>query len=417
MANEFATPTNVMRRVARRLVNECVFAGNVNRSYDPEYKLRGVKQGDTVFARLPQRYIVGKGAVMTPQPITDSTVPITITDQTHVGVEYDTWSATLEVDDYMERYGQPAIDQLINEIDETGLDRMYKTVANTVGTPGVVPGSTGTLPYAANQVYLDAQTKLRETAVPSPYNAVLTPNMHAYLTNANSTLFNPQAAIAAMWKNGQFGGKALGIDKWFLDANTVTHTVGALGGTPLVNGGSQTGSSIICDGAGATAIPDYVLEGDVVQFAGVYEVNPLSRKSTGRLKDFTITADTASIVTTGAITLPISPAIITSGQWQTCSASPANNAAVTVFGHASTYADTVTPQGLVYNKDAFALVMADLILPGGLWVAERVSNKKLAISIRFLKDHDTTNDVSPTRFDTAHGWKNIRPVLACRVCG
>ncbi len=407
LANTFATPSWVMRKVARRLVNNAVFAGNVMRDYDDEYKQKGVHMGDTVTLRLPQRYEVTTGAIMNATPLTDQTVTLTITDQSNIGFEYDSWSATLEVDDYMERYGNPAVDQLVNNIDYTGLSRMYKKVAKTVGTPGTVPST--------NDVYGSAKTKLVEAAVPRPYKAVISADMHTQLSNTNTSLFNPSQQISAFFKNGQIEGKALGIEAWFEDENVATHVVGALGGTPLVNGASQTGASIAADGAGATAITNYFLEGDNIRFATCNDINPLSRQSTGRLKDFVVTANTNSIVTTGVITMPISPSIVTSGPFQNCSAAPGNNDAITTFGHASAHAGVSTRQGLVYHKEAFALVMADLILPRGLWVAERISNAKLGISIRFLKDHDIINDVSPARLDTAHGWGAIRQELACRV--
>lgn len=413
-ANTFATPAWVMRKTARRLVNNAVFASNVNRSYDDEYKQKGVKMGDTITARLPQRYELTIGAVMNPTPLTDQTVSLTITDQSNIGFEYGSWAATLYVDDYMERYGNPAVDLLVNNIDYTGLARCYKEVATTVGTPGVVPGSTGTLPQAANQVYLDAHTKLAEASAYGPYNAMLSPDMHAYLVNANSSnVFHPGGTLAANWKKAQFGAMAFGIDRWFMNQNVANHTVGALGGTPLVDLGSQEGSSVNIDGAGG-AVTDYFLEGDNIRFAGVYSINSLSHARTNHLKDFVVSRNVTS-VSPANFAVPISPAIITSGPFATCSASPANNAAVTIFGHASSYANVVTPQGLIYNKDAFALVMADLVLPRGLWVAERISNAKLGISVRMLKDHDIINDVSPARFDTAHGWKTIRQELACRV--
>lgn len=405
MANTFATPSWVMRKVARRLVNNAVFAANVQRGYDDEYKQQGVKMGDTVTLRLPQRYEVTVGSVLNPTPLTDQTVTLTITDQSNIGFEYDSWAATLEVDDYMERYGNPAVDQLVNNIDDTGCDRMYKTVAKQVGTPGTVPTS--------NQTYTDAVTKLLNVAVPTPYCAMLTPDMQGTISNNNQSLFNPAAAISAIFRKGQFSSQALGIESWYMDQNLPTHTVGALGGTPLVDGAGQTGATISGDGTGG-AVTNYFLEGDVVQFAGVFDVNPLSRRSTTQLKDFVVTADVTAPA--GAtLSIPISPSIITSGAFQTCSASPANNAAITTFGHASNHAGTNTRQGLVYNKEAFACVMADLVLPRGLWVSERISNAKLGVSIRMLKDHDIINDVSPARLDTAHGWGSIREVLACRV--
>ena len=408
MPNTFATPTNVMRRVAERLVNNAVFGqpANVNRTLDDEFRLRGVKQGDTITVRLPQRFEVTIGAVMNPTPLTDQTVNVTISDQTNVGFEYDSWAATLEVDDYMERYAMPAVDTLVNNIDQTGLLRMYREVAKVVGTPNVVPTS--------NQTYTDAVTKLLESSVPLPYIAILSPDMHGQLANANLALFNPPAQISAYFRNGQFGAKALGIDRWFMDQNVHNHLVGALGGTPLVNL-AQSGASIAADGATAS-ITNYFRRGDVIQFASVNEINPLSHVSTGRLKDFVVTQNVNSDGG-GLLTIPISPSIITTGPFATADEQAANNDAITTFGHASSYAALDTHQGLVYNKEAFVLAMADLVLPRGLWVAERIRNAKLGISVRMLKDSDIINDVHPCRLDTAHGWAAVREVLACRVCG
>ena len=412
-ANNLVTPTWVIKEVTRRLVNNWKFANNVNREYDDQYQQAGAKMGDTVKARLPQRYIVNKGAALVIQDANDRTVDITITDQANVGIQFNSASLTLDVDSYRERYIAPAVEALVNTVDYDGLSRMYKKVFLTVGTPAVVPGSTGTLPQAANDVYLGAGVRLSEQAVPKPWKAMLTPNMHAYLVSANTGLFSPAADVGKRWKSGQFGEMALGVDQWFMDQNVATHTVGALGSTPLINGAAQTGSSLTADGAGG-AVTNYFLEGDVIQLAGVRSVNPMSYQSTGRLLDFVVTANVTSDGS-GNLTIPIYPAITTSGALQTVTASPADNAAITTFGHASTYAAAITPQGLLYHQDAFALVMADLELPGGLWVAERISNKALGISVRFLKDYNIMSDQSPARLDLLYGWSAVRQELACRI--
>lgn len=84
-------------------------------------------------------------------------------------------------------------------------------------------------------------------------------------------------------------------------------TLGAGGGTPLVNGASQTGSSIITDGWPNSTL--VLKAGDVVQFAGVTLV-------------YDVTADVTSDGS-GNATIPISPNIFSGG-------SPAENAAVTI---------------------------------------------------------------------------------------
>lgn len=413
-ANSLVNPTWVMKQIGLRLVNSMRFSANVDRSYSDEFKQSGAKVGYTVKARLPQRYTVNKGQALNPQPVTDQVVDISLTDQANIGLEFSMASLTMEVDDYRTRYLEPAVDALCNQCDADGLSRMYKKTYMTVGTPAVTPGSTGTLPKDCNMVYLQAGVKLSKGAVPVDGRiCMIDPNAQAYLASANTTLFNPAQAIAKAFRTGQFSGENLGISEWYTTQNIATHTVGPLGGTPQADG-VQTGGSILTKGW-TSAAAKRLSEGDVIQFAGVYQINPMTYTSTGILQDFTVLSDVYS-TSGGAATIPISPAIITSGNTQTVSNSPADSANITIFGHASTYANAVSPQALVYVPGAYALVFADLEKPGGLWVAERISNKALGIAVRFLKDYSIMTDQSPARVDLMYGWSAVRPDLACRVC-
>lgn len=386
------------------LVNNLKFGSNVNRSYDDQFAKTGAKVGYTVNARLPQRYLVNKGQALVIQPVTDSLVPITLTDQANVGIEFSMASLAMEIDDYRERYIKPAVEALINQVDFDGLYRMYQTVANTVGTPGTVP--------ATNMAYLDAGVKLSNGAVPEDGRiAIVNPRMRATIANANVALFNNQAREA--FRTGQFSGEVLGIDEWYSSQNVPVHVVGPLGGTPLVNGASQTGDVLITDGWTAAAALR-LKKGDVIQAGATYQINPMNRQSVGELQDFTVRADVYSDAA-GNASIPIWPPIVPSGQNQTVSGSPADNAPITIFGHASAHANKATPQGLIYNRDAFTLVMADLPLPGGVWAAERVSSRSLGISVRFVKDYDIMTDQSPARLDLLYGWAALRPEMAVRM--
>lgn len=413
LANAIVTPQNVMKEIARRLVNNLKFGANVLRSYDNQYFRGGAKQGFTVNARMPQRFKVNKGQALNIQPVVDTVVPITLTDQANVGIEFSMASLTMEIDNYSEKTIKPAVDTLVNSVDFDGLSRMYKEVAKAVGTPGTLPAGA-----LANPIYLAAGTKLDDAAVPMEDRvAVLSSGMQAALANANLASFNPQSYISDTFRKGMFARQALGVEAWYKDQNVATHTVGPLGGTPLVDGAGQTGSSVLLKGWTAAAAKR-LNQGDVIQFAGVYEINPMNYSTTGQLKDFVVTAD-ASSTSGGALTVYIKPAIIpvSSGALATCDVAPADSAAVTIFGHASSYANKVSPQGLIYHPEAFALVMADLDLPGGTWVAERISNEALGVSVRFIKDYDVLTDQSPARCDILYGWAAVRPELAVRVTG
>jgi hypothetical protein len=193
---------------------------------------------------------------------------------------------------------------------------------------------------------------------------------------------------------------------WFEDQNVTTHTVGPLGGTPLVNGANQTGSSLVTDGWTAAAA-SRLKEGDVFTIAGVYAVNPQSRGNTGRLRRFTVTADVSSDGS-GNATIPIFPAITppnsdgTATQFQTVTGSPADDAALTVIGAAN----TVTPQNLGFYRDAVVLAFADLEMPAGVPAdaKERVSDEDSGISIRLVQYYNGTNDIAGARLDTLFGY-------------
>ena len=412
MANTLVTPTWYTKEVARILVNNLKFAANVNRTYDDAYVQAGAKVGYTVNARMPQRYQVTEGQALQTQALNDQYVPITLTHQKNIAYSWSTASMTQEIDSVRDRYVKPAAVALANVIDYDGLNTLFKDVYQSVGTPGTTPSTSLT--------YLQAGAKLTDSAAPADGRvAVLDPLAMVTLANANLTLFNPSAQISEQYREGQFASRALGVSEWYEDANVSKYTTGTYtASTPLVDGASQTGSTLATDGwaSGAATLN----KGDIFTLAGVYAVNPVSYASTGQLQQFVVTA-TTSDASGDMATLPISPSIITSGQLQTVTGSPANNAVITVLGATDpaggTLAATVTSQSLVYHPDAFALVMSDLHRPTSGAEATVVRSKELGISIRMVQQYQIGTDSEPTRLDILYGWATLRPTLACRVQG
>jgi hypothetical protein len=168
-----------------------------------------------------------------------------------------------------------------------------------------------------------------------------------------------------------------------------------------VNGASQTGSTItITNGSSKT-----FAVGDVVTFAGCNRVHPESKTDTGSLHQFVVTA----AVTAGGTSLSISPAITTSGASQNCSASPTSGGAITKIGGAS----AVYKPSVIFQKEAFALATADLIMPKGVdFGAREVMD---GISMRIVRQYDINNDALPCRVDVLYGYKTVRPQLAARI--
>ena len=412
MANSLVTPTWYTKEVARILVNNLKFASNVNRTYDDAYVQSGAKVGYTVNARMPQRYQVTEGQALQTQALNDQFVPITLTHQKNIAYSWSTASMTQEIDSVRDRYVKPAAAALANVIDYDGLNTLFKDVYQSVGTPGTTPST--------NLTYLQAGAKLTDSAAPTDGRvAVLDPTSMVTLANANLALFNPSAQISEQYREGQFASRALGVSEWYEDANVSKYTTGTYtASTPLVNGASQTGSTLVTNGwaSGAATLN----KGDIFTLAAVYGVNPVSYASTGQLQQFVVTTTTTSVGVNMA-TLPISPSIITSGQLQTVTASPADNAVITVLGTTNpaggTLAATVSSQSLVYHPDAFALVMSDLHRPTSGAEATVVRSKELGISIRMVQQYQIGTDSEPTRLDILYGWATLRPTLACRVQG
>jgi hypothetical protein len=410
MANTFITPTWVLKDVARVATNMLKFAANIERWYDDKFKAGGAKVGYTVSGRLPQRFRSTKGQAFQAQPINDQVVPVTLTDQANIATSWSTADATMVVEDVRKRYINPAGEQLANTIDFDGLARMTPTVWKSEGTPGVTPTSMET--------YMNAGARLTLVATPSDgRTAVLDPMAMVKLVVDTKGLFNPSASISENYRSGQFGRNQLGIAEWYQDQNRYSHTTGSFASsTPLVNGATQTGSSLLTNGWVTATLN----KGDVFTIAGVFEVNPQNYASTGRLQQFVVLETTSD--TAGAMTIPIAPPIIPSGNLQTVTASPAAGAAIIPLGStittgAGTLAATSSPQSLVFHPEAFVFAMADLDadLPGA--EVSRVSDNELNVSLRYTRQYQIGNDQKASRIDCLYGFKEFRSDWAVRIWG
>lgn len=409
MANQLITPLWTLKRVGRLAINNLKFANNVDRQYDDEFVQAGAKVGSTINLRLPQRFQTTKGQAFQQQSITDQIVPVTLTDQANVGISFSSFQMTVDVDDYTSRYIEPAAVQLANTIDYDGLSRIPLEVYNAVGTPGSNP--------TANSTYLAANTLLTNSAAPPRRMVITSADMQAAITNANFALFNPTGTISDSFESGIYSANTLGFKSWYWDQNVARFTNATFGGTPLVNGASQTGTSLITDGwtSGGTTLTRgtrfTIGPSAVAGTAGVYAVNPQNYQSTGSLQEFVVTQTISD--TTGAITTSISPSIITSGQLQTVTASPVDNAVITVLGTTGQQYSA----GLAWVKEAVVMVMADLVMPEGGAIAERIQSKPLGFSLRMAKQWNALSDQNLCRIDCIYGWKTYRPEWVSVVYG
>jgi hypothetical protein len=403
VANSILTIDMITRKALEILENNLVITRNVNRQYDDSFAVSGAKIGSTLRIRLPDRALVTDGAALTVQDDNEQFTTLTVASQKHIGVNFTTAELTMQLDDFAERVLKPRISQLASSID-ADVANAYKSIFATVGTPGTVPSTS--------LVLLQAQQKLNEAAaVMSPRYATVNPAANAGLVEGMKGLFNPTDTVSRQFKNGMMGTGVLGFDEINMSQSIKVHTTGSRAGTILVNGAVSTQGQATISIDGLTGATDTVTAGDVFTIAGVFAVNPQTRESTGSLQQFVVTA--AQTGSGNALAnMAISPAIYTStSALATVDSFPADNAAVTFVGTAS----TGYPQNLIYHKDAITFATADLVLPTGVDMAARAVHN--GISLRIIRDYDINNDRMPCRIDVLYGFSTIRPQMACRLWG
>ena len=386
MANSILTPTAVTREALRILHQKLNFVGNIVREYDDSFAKSGAKIGDSLKIRLPNQYTVRSGATLSTQDTTETSTTLQVATQKGVDLNFTSVDLTMSLDDFSKRILDPAMSVLAANVEADALS-MYKDVYQSVWNGG----SAATYNKA-----LDARILLQRALAPANNRtALMDSTAMADVVKDTKSLFNAQSEISTQYKEG-YMGRAAGFD-WMENTLIPSHTRGGSNGAYLVNGASQTGATLTVD-TGATA-PS---AGDVITIAGVYSVHPETKVSTGVLQQF--------VIGSGATTtsFPIHPAIVTSGATQNVSGSPADNAAITFAGTASTAVGT----SLLFQKEAFAFATADLVMPQGVDFASRQVLD--GISMRIVRQYDINNDKFPCRLDVLYGYKTLRPQLAVR---
>ena len=315
-------------------------------------------------------------------------------------MQYSSQDLTLSLQDYSKRVLEPAINNLAAVVASNvmgGAESICNYVSKLSGSAVDTPTANEWLLAGA---YLDQNSAPR-----GGRRAILDPLTQARTVSSMAGLFNPTGTVSRQFTSGEMMGPALGIEAWAMDQTVLKHTTGAYSTLGTVSGASQTGSTIT-----TSALAGPLKKGDIITFAGVNQVNRLTKVSVGQLRQFVVTADVAG----GATSIPIYPALIpasagTPVQYQTVDASPANGAAITVVSQAS----EVYRKNFVLRPEAVTLATADLVMPKGVHDAARASYD--GVSMRMVSQYNISTDQFVTRLDVLYGWQWVRPEWACVV--
>lgn len=411
MANTQLTADIVAKEAVMILDNELVMGKKVFRGYEKEFdkSVNGYKVGTSISVRRPTDFTVRDGATASIQDAVEGSTTVTVDKQKGIDFQFTSQELTMKISDLSERVIKPAMVQLANQID-VDLMAEYKNIPSWVGTPGQTIDAFSD--FAKGPERADEYGNPMEGRC-----ATLSPADHWGLVGSQTALYNETISKPA-YRKGSTG--MIGNVDLYMSQNVPTHTVGVATGTPLVNGGSQATTWAASKDAGTQALvtdgwtnstTGILKAGDVFTVANVYAVNPVTKATLPFLKQFSVVSDVDSGTSTGPATLTIRPAMIASGAFQTVSAGPADNAAITVMGTGG----TGYRQNMIFHKNAFSLVSVPLVSPPGAVDVGRRSYKGL--NVRVIPYYDGANDISKWRLDVLYGTDTIDPRLAHRLSG
>lgn len=412
--NAFTNQTRILGLFVRNFMNEMVLGKKVDRQISETEFGGSNNTGGTVYVKRPVRATSTSGAKITEGQLTSieqATVPVAVDQRKKV-----TFSVTqdeMALNDLgLSNFLRPFARELVQDV-ETAIAGAYTAIPNAIGTPGSSP-----------QSFLEvgsAFTRLMAMGVPTDdINAFYTPQAGLYIADALKASPDQGTAKTAIQKAFI---KNISNMNLYNCQSLARHTTGIMTGTPLVNGASQNTTyalskntqtqTLLTDGwtASQTGI---MKAGDTFTIAGVYEINQGTRQALSNLQVFTVTADADSdAVGNNEASLTISPAIITSGPYQTVSAAPANNAAITVIGTGS----TAYAQNMAFHRNAITLAFAKLpeLETGSGVKSMRYSED--GISMNYSIGSDISDLSSIYRFDILFGVKVQNPMFGIRTYG
>jgi hypothetical protein len=400
MSNTLVTIDMITREALRIAHEKLTFLGTINRSYDDSYAKTGAKIGSDLRIRLPNQYTRREGSrVMDVNDQAESSTTLTVATQDGVDMRFNSAELALDIDNFSERYIEPAVAVLASGIEGDVLEACTKATYNLTGTAGTVVGASGDI-----SAITGARAKLNQALAPKGQRAVQFDSVTmGTIVNGNKALFHDSSQLKEAFREGFYSRNAMA--DWYENEKTWTLTNGSDVSTVTLDTYTVVNEDSTITITGATG----VAVGSVFTIAGVYDCHPETKQAYSHLKQFTVLAgstDTALI---------ISPTIYLTGAKQNVASStggtaaPTTTAVVTFHGSAS----TGYRQNLMYHKDAFTFVTADLPLMDD--AHKCVRKTKDGLSLRVWMASDIRNDELLMRIDILYGFKTLRPAWACRV--
>lgn len=399
MSNTLLTINMITREALRLFINSNNFLKNVDKQYDDSFGQAGAKIGSSLRIRKPVDYTVRTGPAASVQDTAEQSVTLPLATQKGVDVSFSSADLALSLDDFSRRILKPMVNNLAGAVAADLMSGANGGVANFVSKL-----NAGAVDTPDASTWLSAGAALDRNSAPRGMRKiVMDPLTQARTVSTLQGLFNPQPTISKQFTSGEMY-QALGFD-WMMDQTTIIHTTGAYGALGTVSGGGQSGSSIT-----TTALAGPLNKGDIITFQDVYQVNRVTKQSSGNLMQFVVTANVAA----NATSIPIYPALTPpSGgnpvQYQTVDSSPVGGATISVV----TQASERYRANIAFVPEAITLATAPLELPRGVHDAARETYD--GVSMRMVSQYQVSTDQFITRLDLLYGYLWVRPEWAVFV--
>lgn len=376
-------------------IGEC-FNTDYNKEYTKEYAV-----GDTVRVPYPAMFTERLGLGYQPQGIERIHTTVTVNQIFGVDFEWDSAEEALKLSRGREKISAEILDPAM-AIMRQGIENRcalwaYQNTSNIVGVNGTNPTTFTPSAQARQRMIEMAGTK-------NPKRLFIPPAVNTALVPANFTSFLPPTIQERQYKDGMIGRQ--GGFEWFESVSLYSHTAGTWAGAVTVNGNGQAGTSIIL----TCTTGDTFNQGDVVSFASVNRVNPMTRRVVTRATTFSAVIQQATVGVANAATIIISPGIVGPGSpYQNVDALPVTGAALTLFPGTANPNGTTGSQGLAIGPDAFALVGVRLQNPKACEMSSYARDPNTGISVSFLRMFDPVQRKMINRFDCMLGFGNFYP--------
>jgi len=409
MANTLKFIDMVAREALAVAHEKCQFIGTTDRQYDDSFGKTGAKIGSSLRVRNPNQYTRRQGSrVMDVQDQNESVQTITVATQDGVDMRFNSAELALDTDNvndvaaFTKRYIEPAVSSMISGIEADYLAFATKATYNVAGTAGtaitslVAPGA--------------ARAKLNQGLAPKSDRYIQMDSVTmAGLVNGVAAYFAPNGDISKQFREGMVQRTAMADyyenERVWTLTNTDDVTADTDAAALVTDGGSTIDMHTLLPVAKQTV-------GSVFTVAGVYACHPETKAAYAHLQQFTITA-------VGATTTTISPATYLTGAKKNVCSSTGGDLATTDFNAKGlTFigaASASYAQSLMYHKDAFQFITADLpLMDDAHKCARRVQE---GLSLRVWQASDIRNDEMLMRIDMLYGMAALRPAWASRMIG